>query len=111
HNLLNPANGAPICAPTQDMVLGIYILTSQMANDVGDGKIFGDLDEIVYAVESGSVGLRARVSVLYQGKMLQTTPGRVIFNSVLPTGYPYVNRPVSDKEVTRIISEVYDKFG
>ncbi|HMY45637.1 MAG TPA: DNA-directed RNA polymerase subunit beta', partial [Leptospiraceae bacterium] len=96
HNLLNPANGAPVCAPTQDMVLGIYILTSQLAGDVGEGKVFADIDEIMYATSVNAVGFRAKVSVVHGGKMLQTTPGRVLFNATLPEGYPYVNRPVSD---------------
>jgi len=111
HNLLNPANGAPIVGPTQDMVLGIYLMTSQLDGDIGEGKIFGDIDEIHYALSINSVSLRAKVSVLYNGKMLQTTPGRVIFNSVMPEAYPYVNRPVSDKEINRIIAEVYDRYG
>ncbi|MBL8019460.1 MAG: DNA-directed RNA polymerase subunit beta' [Leptospirales bacterium] len=111
HNLLNPANGAPVCAPTQDMVLGIYILTSQLAGDVGEGKVFSDLDEIMYAISVNAVGLRAKISVLRGEKMIQTTPGRVLFNATLPEGYPYVNRPVSDKEVNRIIADVYDKHG
>ncbi len=111
HNLLNPANGAPVVGPTQDMVLGIYLLTSQMDGDIGEGKIFGDLDEIHYAVDINAVGLRAKVSVLHHGKLIQTTPGRVLFNSVMPEGYPYVNRPVSDKEINKIIGEVYDRFG
>ena len=111
HNLLNPANGSPVVGPTQDMVLGIYLLTSELKEDLGEGKFFGDLDEMHYALGVGAVGLRSKVSVLYQGKMIQTTPGRVIFNSVLPEGYSYVNRPVSDKEINRIIGEVYGKFG
>jgi DNA-directed RNA polymerase subunit beta' len=111
HNLLNPANGAPICAPTQDMVLGIYILTSQLNGDVGEGKVFSDIDEIKYAVTVGAVGLRAKISVLHGGKLIQTTPGRVLFNATMPEGYAFVNRPVSDKEMTRIIAEVYDTKG
>jgi DNA-directed RNA polymerase subunit beta' len=111
HNLLNPANGNPIVSPTQDMVLGLYLLTSQLDGDVGEGKTFSGLDEIRYAVDAKAVGLRAKISALYEGRLIQTTPGRVIFNSILPKGYPFVNRPVSDKEAMRIIAEVYDKFG
>ncbi len=111
HNLLNPANGAPVVGPTQDMVLGIYLLTAELKEDKGEGKFFAGLDEIHYAVGAGSVGLRAKISVLLNGKILQTTPGRVLFNSVLPEGYPYVNRPVSDKEINRIIAEVYENHG
>lgn len=111
HNLLNPANGAPIVGPTQDMVLGLYLLTSQLNEDTGEGKFFSGLNEIYYAVTAGAVGLRARVSVLHQGKIIQTTPGRIIFNSVFPEDYPFVNRAVSDKEINRIIADLYDRYG
>ena len=74
HNLLNPANGSPIVGPTQDMVLGIFLMTSQLDGDKGEGKIFGGMDEILYAVSVGAVGLRASVSALHRGKLIQTTP-------------------------------------
>ncbi|MBI3396565.1 MAG: DNA-directed RNA polymerase subunit beta', partial [Spirochaetia bacterium] len=70
-----------------------------------------DLDEIMYAVDAGAVGLRAKISTIHNGKLFQTTPGRIIFNSVMPANYPYVNRPVSDKEINRIIAEAYEKCG
>ena len=111
HNLLNPANGSPVVGPTQDMVLGIYLLTSHLKGDEGEGKHFGDLNEILYAINVKVVGLRAKISVVHKGKLIQTTPGRVIFNSVLPEGAAYVNRPVSDKDMSKIISDVYDNFG
>ncbi len=111
HNLLNPANGAPIVGPTQDMVLGIFLLTSQLEGDIGEGKIFGDMDEILYAVNANAVGLRAKVSALHRGKLIQTTPGRIIFNSIFPENYPYVNRAISDKEINKIIAELYGRYG
>ena len=111
HNLLNPANGSPVVGPTQDMVLGIYLLTSQMDGDTGEGKIFGSLDEIRYALFVEAVSLRSKVSVLQGEKLLQTTPGRVLFNSVLPDDYPYVNHAISDKEINKIIANVYNTLG
>ena len=111
HNLLNPANGSPIVGPTQDIVLGIYLLTSMMEGDIGEGKSFANLDEIMYAVDSRAVGLRASVSVLHHDKLIQTTPGRVLVNSVLPENYRYVNHPLSDKELNKLISDVYNNYG
>ncbi len=111
HNLLNPANGSPIVGPTQDMVLGIYILTSEMPDGVGEGKTFSDLDEISYAVDIGSVGLRSRISVLRNGKLIQTTAGRMLFNAIMPEGYAFVNRSIGEKDMNRIIADVYDKHG
>ena len=111
HNLLNPANGAPIVGPTQDMVLGIYMLTSQLDGGIGEGKSFGDTDEIQYAVDVNAVGLRSRVSVLRNGKLIQTTPGRMIFNNIMPEGYTFVNHGVTEKAMNKIIADVYDRYG
>ncbi len=111
HNILNPANGHPICGPTQDIVLGIYYLTSEAKGGQGEGKFFSGLDEIMYALDSGYLELRTKISVLYQGKLIETTPGRMIFNTSLPKDYSYINKPLGDKETNRIIAEVYDLYG
>ncbi|MCB1174672.1 MAG: DNA-directed RNA polymerase subunit beta', partial [Leptospiraceae bacterium] len=111
HNLLNPANGSPIVGPSQDMVLGLFLVTSQFDGDKGEGKYFGSLDEVRYAIDKGVVGLRSRISVLHDDKLIQTTPGRMFFNAILPDGYEYVNQTVNDKVMNRIIAESYDRFG
>jgi DNA-directed RNA polymerase subunit beta' len=111
HNILNPANGQPIVFPTQDMVLGLYFLTSKLEGDVGEGKSFSSLEEILYAVDKKVVGLRAEIRVLIDDKIIRTTPGRVIFNSILPKGYPFVNNPITDKEAIRIIADVYSNYS
>ncbi|PJE01968.1 MAG: DNA-directed RNA polymerase subunit beta' [Leptospira sp.] len=111
HNILNPANGHPICGPTQDIVLGIYYLTSEIKGGKGEGKFFSSLEEVEYAVDRGTVDLRTKISVLYQGKIIETTPGRLIFNTAFPKNYDYVNRTLGDKETNKIIADVYDKFG
>jgi DNA-directed RNA polymerase subunit beta' len=111
HNILNPANGQPICGPTQDIVLGIYYLTSEIKAGPGEGKFFSSLDEVEYAIERKVVELRSKISVLHQGKIIETTPGRLILNQVFPKGYEYVNQTLGDKETNRIIADVYEKFG
>ena len=111
HNILNPANGHPICGPTQDIVLGIYYLTSEVPNAKGHGKFFTNLEEIHYALDGGWLDLRAKISVLYNEKIIETTPGRMIFNTAMPKGYNFVNRVLGDKETNKIISDVYDTFG
>ncbi|TGN18337.1 DNA-directed RNA polymerase subunit beta' [Leptospira idonii] len=111
HNILNPANGQPICGPTQDIVLGIYYLTSEVKDGKGQGKFFTGLEEVMYAIESKAVEIRSKISVLHEGKIIETTPGRLIFNQVMPKGYVYVNRTLGDKETNRIIADVYEKFG
>ncbi len=111
HNILNPANGHPICGPTQDIVLGIYYLTSEIQNGIGHGRFFTGLDEINYALDTKSLELRAKISVLHQDKIIETTPGRMIFNTAFPKGYNYVNRTLGDKETNKIIAEIYDTHG
>jgi DNA-directed RNA polymerase subunit beta' len=111
HNILNPANGQPICGPTQDIVLGIYYLTSEVKDAKGQGKFFTGLEEIMYAIENKTVEIRSKISVLHEGKIIETTPGRLIFNQVMPKGYVYVNRTLGDKETNKIIADVYEKFG
>ncbi|MCP5500953.1 MAG: DNA-directed RNA polymerase subunit beta' [Leptospiraceae bacterium] len=111
HNILNPANGHPICGPTQDIVLGIYYLTSEQKGAKGEGKLFTGLEEILYAIDGGWLDYRAKINVLHQDKVIETTPGRMIFNTALPKGYKYINRTLGDKETNKIIAEVYDTYG
>lgn len=111
HNILNPANGQPICGPTQDIVLGIYYLTSEVKDAKGEGKFFTGLEEVMYAIETKTVEIRSKISVLHEGKIIETTPGRLIFNQVTPKGYVYINRTLGDKETNKIIADVYEKFG
>ncbi len=111
HNILNPANGQPIVFPTQDMVLGLYLLTSKLSGDIGEGKKFSTFEEVLYAVENKIVGLRAEIQILKDNIILTTTPGRIIFNSVLPKNYPFVNTSITDKEAIRIIADVYINYG
>jgi DNA-directed RNA polymerase subunit beta' len=111
HNILNPANGHPICGPTQDMVLGIYYLTSEMKGAKGEGKFFTGLDEVLYAIDGGWLEPRAKINILYQGKVIETTAGRIIFNTAFPEGYPYVNKTLNDKATNQIIADVFEKHG
>ena len=80
HNILSPSNGRPIATPTQDMVLGCYYLTIQRNNCLGEGKIFGDPTEVIYAYDVGAIDLHAKIKVRLNGQLVETTPGRVIFN-------------------------------
>ena len=63
HNILHPANGQPIAVPSQDMILGAYYLTKVKNNDLGEGKIFGSIDEVVIAYENRVVGLHAKINL------------------------------------------------
>jgi DNA-directed RNA polymerase subunit beta' len=80
HNILSPSNGRPIATPTQDMVLGCYYLTIQRDNCKGEGKVFGSPTEAIYAYDVGAVDLHAKIKMRFNGQIIETTPGRVIFN-------------------------------
>ncbi|RKX97320.1 MAG: DNA-directed RNA polymerase subunit beta', partial [Spirochaetes bacterium] len=115
-NLLNPANGLPIVSPTQDMILGIYYLTKEdPAKDSEKKKYFGSPEEVLVAIENGVVDYHEKIILrLNNGngwEKIETTPGRVIFNSVLPKGMEFLNYALGEKELNSLVSTCYDKFG
>jgi DNA-directed RNA polymerase subunit beta' len=111
HNVLSPANGKPIATPTQDMVLGCYYLTLMKDDRKGEGRIFGSPQEAVMAEEFGEVDLRAKVTVRVDGERItDTTVGRVIFNSVLPDAFPYINKLVGKNDVSAIVTECVENY-
>jgi DNA-directed RNA polymerase subunit beta' len=104
-NILNPKDGKPVVTPSQDMVLGNYYLTLERAGSVGEGMIFNDTNEAILAYQNGYVHLHTRVAV-HAGslnnetfteeqnkKLLLTTVGKLIFNEILPSSFPYINEP------------------
>lgn len=104
-NILNPKDGKPVVTPSQDMVLGNYYLTLERENAVGEGMTFKDLNEANLAYQNGYVHLHSRIAV-YAGsipnerftdeqrkQLLITTVGKLIFNTILPTSFPYINEP------------------
>jgi len=111
HNLLNPKDGSPVVTPTQDMVLGCYYLTLEKEGARGEGKIFSDPYEAIYACECGVVDLHARIKVRKDGQILETTPGRLIFNEVIPDELGYVNEVVTKKTLEQIIAKSYRQLG
>jgi DNA-directed RNA polymerase subunit beta' len=111
HNILSPANGAPIVTPTQDQVLGCYYLTKSKAGDKGEGMIFSSPQEAVIAYDHGKVGLHARVKVRVEGKLVETTIGRVLFNQILPPEIPFINELLNKKRLVQIIATVFRRCG
>lgn len=102
-NILNPKDGKPVVTPSQDMVLGSYYLTMDNPEAVGSGAIFRSIDEAISAYQSHYVGLHARCAVPakslgktcfteeQQNAMLITTVGKLIFNEIFPSDFPYIN--------------------
>lgn len=113
NNILSPANGKPIVVPTQDMVLGIYYLTKEKAGVKGEGKIFSDPAEVRVAYDAGQLDEYARIKVRMEGRLVDTTCGRVLFSEILPEGISFqmVNKEMTKKELTKIIEHAYKKTG
>ena len=134
NNVLSPAHGRPLVTPTQDMVIGAYYMTTETEGQVGEGKVFRNLDNLQWAVESGVVHLHARIQFRsdeypelietsangVSATWHTTTPGRVIFNAALPrksitpievAGLPgkqitFVNQQIGKRELGLIVDDL-----
>ena len=111
NNIFSPANGAPIVAPSQDIVLGLHYLTKEDDDRKGQGKIFSSLDEVISAHQDKEVDLHAKIKVRIDKKLTETTPGRVLLNKSLPEGTPFVNGRMDKGKISEIITSTYKKFG
>jgi len=111
NNLLKPSHGEPIITPTQDMVLGCYFLTKMTPGKHGEGMVFPDLEEAIIAHRLGHVHLQAPIKAKIEDEIIETTVGRLIFNSFIPEGLPYVNETMKKKSLSTLISDSYLKYG
>ena len=119
HNILNPANGAPITVPSQDMVLGLYYITKIRPGAKGEGLTFYGPEEAIIAHNEGKCDLHAQVKVvvddIVDGKperhMIETSVGRVIVNGIIPKEVGYVNKIISKKSLRDIIADVIKNVG
>ena len=120
HNILNPANGAPITVPAQDMVLGLYYITKLREGAKGQGLIFYGPEEALIAYNEGKVDIHAPVKVLVDDldengnivkMMRETSVGRVIVNEVVPVECGFLNTIISKKSLRDIISNVIKTVG
>lgn len=111
HNILSPASGAPIITPTQDQVLGCYYLTKSKANARGEGMIFSSPKEVIIARNEGKLDLHARIKVRIDGKIVETTTGRIIFNQIVPAELGYINELLNKKRLVQIIAQAFRKCG
>ena len=112
-NILLPASGKAIVAPSQDMVLGLYYI-SLMKNDVkGQHKLFGDINEIMIAIDSDELDINAKIRTYLDGRMIYTTAGRMILHSILPDGIPVDlwNRVMKKKDIGNLIDYVNKESG
>ncbi len=126
NNILSPASGEPIIVPSQDVVLGLYWLTRERVNDLGEGMVFSDEKEVSRAYYAKQVGLQARIKVRLREviiredgekeesrKIVETTVGRVLLFGIVPEGIPFsmVDRPMVKKAISGCINFCYRIVG
>mgnify|MGYP006283561841 CR=1 FL=1 len=116
-NLLKPATGIPIVAPTQDIVLGCYWSTLLKQEAEGEGKIFASPEEAIFAYNMDKIDLRAKIKVfgLKQEEnsiedATETSVGRILFNQDLPSNWEFVNEEMTSKKLERMVSTIIEKY-
>ncbi len=119
-NILKPGNGDPIIAARQDITLGVYWMTKIVEGEKGEGMVFAGPNTAILSHDYGAVDLRAKVKVkgkkdtklaAYEDSTIETSVGRLLFNSILPEDYPFVNEHVDKNVMSRILDEVVIKYG
>ncbi len=113
NNILSPANGEPIIVPSQDIVLGIYYMTRERLFRKGEGMIFANPDEVISAYDAGELDLHARIKVRMNGKIEDTTTGRIILYGILPEELPFsiINQVMTKKKLRNLVNECYRRAG
>ena len=120
HNILNPANGAPITVPSQDMVLGLYYITKEKPGAKGTGMRFYGPEEVIIAFNEKVIEMHSLVEVRLPvdkqdpskgTQMVKTTAGRIIVNQYVPDEVPYVNKVLGKKALRAIITDVIKNTG
>ncbi len=113
NNILSPAHGGPIITATQDVVLGVYYMTRDRVNAKGEGKSFSSLDEVIMAYEQGIVDVQAKIKVMMDGELVETTAGRVLLYDIVPEEVPFslVNKVMRKKDLASLIDKAYRLAG
>ena len=119
-NILKPGSGEVITNAQQDIILGCFWMTQIVEGTTGEGKSFPTTNAAITAYDFGAVDLRAKITVLpsdnakyaqYEGKTFETTVGRLLFNTVLPNDFPYINEEISKKRMSRLISDLVAHYS
>jgi len=111
NNILSPSNGKPLATPTQDMVIGCHFLTKVRTKEGKKATHFASEEEVLHALYNEVVNLHERIDLLHDGKIIETTPGRVIFNSVIPKEIGFINETMDRGKLADLTYEVYRKLG
>ena len=126
NNILSPANGEPIIVPSQDVVLGLYYMTRERINGIGEGMIFADIAEVnrAYLAKEVVLGTKIQVRVLDESiqengeilkctRRIDTTVGRALMSTILPKGLPFelVNKTMTKKAISQLVNVCYRRVG
>ncbi len=110
-NLLQPATGESIAVPSKDSVLGVYYLSKIKPALKGEGKIFSDGQDAILAYRFGDVDLQAKIKVRIDGKIIETSVGRVIINQILPDKFEFINKDLRLKDIKAIVDRIFITYG
>ncbi len=128
NNILKPADGRPVTMPTQDMIIGLFHLTSVKSGVVGEGRAFGSVAEAIMALDAKDLDLQAKARIRIAGVVpppgwtapegweagdpivLETSLGRALFNETLPPDYVFVDTEVDKKELSRIVNDLAERY-
>jgi DNA-directed RNA polymerase subunit beta' len=128
NNILKPADGKPVTMPTQDMVIGLYWLTTHKEGAIGEGRVFGSIAEAQMAFDRRELEIQAKIQIRMKDVLpprdwvapegweqgdpirLETTFGRCLFNQTLPMSYPFVNFQVGKKQLSTIVNELAETY-
>ncbi len=111
NNILSPAHGRPLAIPSQDMILGIYYLTKENPEEKAEVGVFSNRDEVLVALDEGKVGLHTKIKARIDGRIIETTPGRVIFNQIVPPQLGYINECLNKKKMEEVVYRVHRLLG
>ena len=119
-NLLKPQDGSPIVMPKMDIILGCYWMTKTVTGEKGEGMAFSSPNQAIMAFDLGVITFRAKIKVLgsdnkrydaFEGKIFETTVGRLFFNSIFPDDFPYMNEEIDIKRMSLLVDELVVHYG
>uniref|UniRef100_A0A7C4R602 DNA-directed RNA polymerase subunit beta' n=1 Tax=candidate division CPR3 bacterium TaxID=2268181 RepID=A0A7C4R602_UNCC3 len=110
-NLLKPSDGSPSVAPSLDIVLGCFYITTFESGAKGEGKAFSNFDEVMLAYQSGHIHIRAKIRVKFNGEIIETSAGRIIFNEAIPQEIGFINDEMGKKNIEKVISRSFKELG
>ena len=111
NNIISPSNGEPIAVPSQDMVMGCFYMTKERPGSKGEGKAFSNIAQALTAYHNGVLDTHAMIKVRINGEMIETTPGRLMFNELLPEVDKQYSQTFGKSQLKKLIAKLYDEHG